>query len=277
MKEKYLIEEKENQVAFMYNEKEFTINDARASIFLFTSKQLDELLESDEISQECYDDVSEYMREYISSIYISAYTNEMGVLVDGYNEEEDKASGSPWCTQYITFHDVSMNDASSYAYLEVVNGDALEVAGFIDEEESNLGHDSVFYITLNCGERYSDYVCYKKVVAKKGRNYQKIYTTLSLECAPLKKAGHSYFIDTELIERIDIQEEMNTDIVVDICNESDDPDLYAASYALHALDSSKEEYSEIGIEYHLDCFKSFGADFDTLEAQILAENLANLR
>ncbi|NCB02509.1 MAG: hypothetical protein EOM67_10135 [Spirochaetia bacterium] len=238
------------------------------------SEDMDKLLEEESIDQQQYDNIMDYMTQYMKEMYVSAYIDRIDLLVDGYDEEQDRSSGSPWCTQSL-YDDMTL-DMIGYKAYTAAEKDAPALAGFIDEDESNLGHDGVFYITLNCGIMYKDYVTEKKIVCRKGKDYQKIYTSLSLECEALKKAGHTYFIDTELLDQIEITA-MNFQEVLEEIDGHVDPDLYAASYALDSLDKNDEAYTEDGIEYHLDYLFEHSATFDKIQASLIAENFVGLR
>lgn len=238
------------------------------------SEDMDKLLEEENIDQQQHDNIMGYMTECMKKMYVDAYIEKVALLVDGYDEDEDKSSGSPWCTQGL-YDDMTL-DMIGYKAYTAAEKDAPALAGFIDEDESNLGHDSVFYITLNRGVMYRDYVTEKKVVCRKGKTYQKTYTTLSLECEALKKAGHNYFIDTEVLEQIEIAA-MNFQEVLEEIDGHVNPDLYAASYALDSLYDSGEDYTEDGISYHLDYLLEHGATFDKSYASLIAEHLAGLR
>lgn len=219
-------------------------------------------------------DIEDAMSYYLRDLYTSSYISMMQSLVDGYDGGKDKESGSPWCTSY--FYDIEDPSFISDCAKKDALSDCEEIAGYIDEEEDNLGHNSVFYITLNAGNKYKEYEVEKKIVCKEGKDYQKTYTYLALECEALKSVGHSYFIDTTLLDRVKITAAFFDDVLEDI-EKSTDPDLYAASYALDSLDKSEEIYTEDGISYHLDYLLEHGASFDKIAASLIAENFVGLR
>ena len=240
----------DNYVSFSFKEKKYgstielsvghaSLKDVRESLDAIESKMsVEDYCDFLDVVSDIEDAMSYYSRD----LYTSSYISMMQSLVDGYDGDKDKESGSPWCTSH--FYDIEDPSFISDCAKKDALSDCEEIAGYIDDDTSYT--DSVdtlmriSIVSVNKGMYDESFFS----LATMGRDYEKKYAQAALECLKLEKENPStYYVDIESQEDYEIS---LYDFFLESAWVDSDKDLYNGGSLLRFMITTKKGSYESG-------------------------------